>query len=244
MKNRLLKAFVFVLLCFIFVSSGYSAVEIFTKYDTTVSIHSNESMDVHKSMRLRNIHVVGIVPGRIEFKIPKIADGSVSEVKLENFRALDRYGNPIKSQVFETKNTTVIALDIFTPLLPGFEYVIDMYYTLSYDSSGLFFKNLEVPLKDESSVEIQKGTFNLQLPDNYHFTYISFKDNNTILEGNTVTWNVDRSAPDSVRMEYSYIPVKIGNMKGSYVFWILINIVLLLILTFEIRKEEIGRAHV
>ena len=88
--------------CF-FVSNVFSAVEVFTKYDTTVSINANETIDVHKSMRLRNIHVVGIVPGRIEFKIPRISEDSVSEISLSNFKVVDRYGNNIKSQVFETK---------------------------------------------------------------------------------------------------------------------------------------------
>ena len=135
------------------------------------------------------------------------------------------------------KNNTVIALDIFTPLLPGFEYIIEMDYTLAYDSSGLFFKNLEIPIKDENSVEVQNSIFTLKLPENYHYTYLSYTTDDTLIEGNEVTWDVDNYAPSSVRVEYSYLPVRIGNMKGSYVFWIVINIILLLILTYEIRKE-------
>jgi len=43
--------------------------------------------------------------------------------------------------------------------------------------------------------------------------------------------------PNSVSFEYSYLPIMIGNLKGSYVFWIAINIILLLILVYEIKKE-------
>lgn len=215
----------------------FAAVEEFSSYNTEIKINANNTMDVYKQITLRNIHIVGIVPGRIEFKIGKGTDGSVSNFELTNIRAYDRHGKEIKTKVLETKDNLVIAMDIFTPILPGFEYKIDLYYTLNFDSSGIFFKNMEIPVKEKTSINIREGSFKLELPENYYFTYISDEYNNTLVEDNVAKWTIDGTSPGSVRIEYSYIPLKFSGVKGSYIFWVIINIVLLIILSFEIKKE-------
>jgi hypothetical protein len=240
MRFNIIKVFLVLFISLLFVNTAYSAVQVFSDYDTKIQINSNNTMDINKKMNMRNIHIVGIVPGRVEFRIGTGETGSVSELELSNVVALDRYGEPIRTQVFETSDAKIIALDIFTPILPGFEYIIDLSYTLTYDSSGLFFKNMEIPLKEDTSIDIQGGTFELSLPENYYFTYLSGNSSNQQVEGNTLTWEIDSDSPPSVRIEYSYLPINFGGIKGSYLFWILINIILLIILTIEIRKEFKG----
>jgi hypothetical protein len=237
MIKTLLKLILILTICVLFTNSAYSAVQAFSQYDTEIIINSDKTIDINKTIRLQNIHSVGIVPGRIEFSIGKQAEGSVSEVKLENFQILDRYGDPYKSQIFETPQETRIAIDIFTPLLPGFEHIIDLSYTISYEDSGLFFKNLEIPIKEESSIDIVEGTISIQIPDGRYFTYISDLPNSSTVIENIATWDINDQSPSNVRIEYSIIPVKVGGLKGSYVFWILINIVLISILIREIRRE-------
>ncbi len=240
MINNIKKVLFVLFISLLFVNAAYSAVEVFTNYDTKIQINSNNTMDIQKNINLRNIHIVGIVPGRIEFKVGTGEKGSVSDLELSNVVALDRYGEPIRTQVFETNDAKIIALDIFTPILPGFEYIIDLSYTLSYDSSGLFFKNMEIPLKEQTSIEIQKGVFELSLPDNYYFTYISGNSSEQEVNDNVAKWSINKDSPQSVRIEYSYLPINFGGIKGSYLFWITINIILLIILSFEIRKEFKG----
>jgi len=217
-------------------SSAFSAVEVFSTYNTKIKINTDETIDVSKHIELQNVHVVGIVPGRIEFKIGKNVDGSVSEMIVSDIKITDRYGNDINYQIFETPKETVIALDIFLPLLPGFRYPINLDYTITYESSGLLFKNIEFPINEDTSIDIVQGTFELEIPEGYSFTYLDIATNNISIEDNVATWKIDKNSPSSGRIEYSYVPINIGGMKGSYVFWILINLLLLAILAVEISR--------
>lgn len=236
MTNSNLKLFVNLFLILFFTTSTFAAVEIFSTFDTKIKINNDETIDITKHIVLQNTHIVGIVPGRIEFKISKDVEGSVSELNLDSFKAVDRYGNDIKSQILETPKQTIIALDIFQPLLPGFQYIIDLDYKISYESSGLLFKNLQLPIKEDTSIEIIKGKFEIQLPNGKHFTYFSLSDINKTIENNTLSFNIDGKSPASAVVEYSPIPIFIDGLKGSYMFWLSINLILLMILAFEIIR--------
>ncbi len=239
MKLRKLNFIIFLLLIVFLANSTFGAVEVFSNYDTVMKLNKNNTIDVHKIILLRNVHEVGIVPGQVEFKIGKSLYDSVSNVELLDYKVLDRYGNPIKSQISDTGQFSTILLDIFTPILPGFEYKIDLYYTLEYNPEGIFFKRLQVPLKEITQIPIKKGTVELIIPDSYHFTYLSYTDNDTIVQDNSVAWEINEDMPQTLTFEYSYLPIKVGNIQGSYIFWITINAILILILFFEIRKEII-----
>jgi len=245
--SYLIRVFTCILFAFFFVSSAFATVEVFSQYDTEITINSNNTIDVHKTIYLKNIHVTGIVPGSVEFKINKKINNSDFEINVTNIQVLDRYGNPIKFKTIETKDYTVIALNIFSPLLPGFEYKMDLYYTFEYESSGFVFKSLEVPIKEISTIPVEKGTFKITIPENYGFTYISFISNTSKIDKNTAFWefNSENKMPETIAFEYSYIPLKIGDLRGSIAFWIIIDVVLFLLLILDItrrvrnrRKEE------
>lgn len=219
-----------------FIISGFSNVEVFSKYDTVLTVNTDNTIEVNKSLNLKNVYDVGIVPGQIEFKIGKGTEGSIANIDVLDVKAVDRFGTEIKSQVRKTKDYSVIILDIYYPLLPGFEYSFDLYYKLSYEPGGIFFKSLQIPLR-ESTIPIELGEFSVQLPNNYHFTYIDTQGKETDIDGNYATWDIKDDFPKSVAFEYSYIPIRFGDLKGSYVFWVSINILLLLFLVYEVRKE-------
>ncbi|MCA9458957.1 MAG: hypothetical protein KC550_00245 [Nanoarchaeota archaeon] len=214
----------------------YSSIEVFSNYNTELRVNSNNTIDVIKDLTIKNVYDVGIVPGQIEFKVGKGTEGSIGNIDISNVWAVDSFGNEIKSSVRKTKDYTVIILEVYYPLLPGFEYNFDLYYTLSYEPGGIFFKSLEIPLR-ESTIPIEAGNFKVILPDNYHFTYLSSEGENSTIDGNIASWSIKDNLPNSVSFEYSYIPMKIGSFKGSYAFWIVVNVFLLLILIFEIRRE-------
>ena len=218
------------------INMASSSVEVFSNYNTFLKINSNNTIEINKSLTLKNVYDVGIVPGQIEFKIGKGTEGSVNKIKLEDIKAYDSFGNEIKTQVRETNEYSTIILDVFYPLLPGFEYDFNLYYSLSYESGGIFFKSLQIPLR-ESTIPIEKGNFRVQLPENYHFTFLSSDGVNSSIEGDIATWKIKKDLPKEVNFEYSYLPISVGNIKGSYFFWITINIILLLILIYEIKRE-------
>lgn len=232
-----LKVFIGLIVFFVLnLNIVYSTVEVFSKYDTTMTIDPNNLIFVNKTLVLKNVYEVGIVPGQIEFKIGRGTQGSVSGIDIINVSASDRFGNEIRSQVRETQGFSIIILDIFYPLLPGFEYEFYLNYELEYDPSGIFFKSLNIPIR-ESTIPIEKGLFTVNLPNNYYFTYIDDGGTNTSIMGNTGTWDIRNNLPEQIEFEYSYLPIKIGDFQGSYVFWITINLLLVIFLIYEVRRE-------
>jgi len=230
----LLNIFLFLFL----INSVYSSVEVFSSYNSVLKVNLDNTIQISKNLTIKNIYDVGIVPGQIEFKVGKGADGSISNIGVKNVIAKDRFGNEIKTQVRSTKDYTLIILDIYYPLLPGFEYKFDLVYTIDYQPGGIFFKSLQIPLR-ESTIPIESGRFSVILPNNYYFTYLSSEGKNATIVKNLAYWEIKNDVPNSVTFEYSYIPIKIGNFQGSYVFWILINLILLGFLLNGVRKEII-----
>lgn len=247
-KRELLKFVTLILMSLYFMSSIFGAVEVFSKYDTHLKINSDNTIEVNKSLNLKNVYDVGIVPGQIEFKIGKGTEGSIANIEVVDVKAVDRFGTEIKSQIRQTKDFSVIILDVYYPLLPGFEYSFDLYYKLSYEPGGIFFKSLQIPLR-ESTIPIESGLFTVELPNNYHFTYIDTEQATAEIVNSVATWTIKDNNPKSVAFEYSYIPLNIAGLKGSYLFWILINLALVIFLVYEVKKEikrireEEGQGH-
>jgi len=235
LKVYLKKVFFVFVLILTSLSCLNASVEVFSNYDTVLTVNTDNTIDINRSLTLKNVYEVGIVPGQIEFKVAKGVDGSVDNLKVMNVSAKDKFGKDIKVQVREMKDYSVIILDVYYPLLPGFEYQFDLDYKLSYNPGGIFFKSLNIPIR-ESTIPIEKGAFRVVLPDNYHFTYFGEKVN-VNKETNSAIWDIKDNDPKSITFEYSYLPIKIKNFKGSYTFWIVINLILLLILFFEVKKE-------
>jgi len=235
MKKRLFNIFMILALFTVSLNVINANVEVFSKYNTYITVNKNYTFDVHKEIFLRNIHDVGIVPGQVEFKI--LGTKNSKNGKLTSYKVTNRYGDEIKSQTRETDTGSIILLDIFTPVLPGFEYKIDLKYTIEYESSGIFFKNIQLPLMEKTKIPIQTGIVEVTLPENYHITYIDYEDDKTILEDRKVTWEISKNVPELTSLEYSYIPIKVGWTKGSLVFWLTINLILIMILLVEIFNE-------
>lgn len=237
--NNNIKLSIYLFLAFFLISSSFAAMEIFSEYNTEITVNSNSTIDVHKTILLQNIHTTGLVPGNIEFKINKKINNSDSEIKITNIRLYDRYNNPIKFKSIETKDYNVISFDIFSPLLPGFEYKLDLYYTFEYESSGFFFKSIEVPIKEITTIPIEEGSFKISIPENYGFTYISHVSNNSQINKNNAMWqfNKENKMPETIAFEYSYIPLKFGELRGSILFWIIIDIVLFSLLILDIVRR-------
>jgi hypothetical protein len=235
-KNKFLGCFVLLFLALIFMKTAFANVEVFSDYSTELDVHTNNTIDVKKHLTLKNVYDVGIVPGQIEFKLAKGTQGSITNIDVTNVRAVDRFGKEIKTDIRKTSDHTLVILDVYYPLLPGFEYSFDLNYTLGYESSGIFFKSLEIPLR-ESTIPIENGDFVINLPEYYHFTYLDSNNDTATIEGNSAYWEIRNDMPNSIAFEYSYLPIKIGSMRGSYVFWIFINVILLAILVYEVRRE-------
>jgi len=234
---RFIKFFLSILVFLsIVVSFSYANVEVFSDYDTILKVNSDNTIQINKSLTLKNVYDVGIVPGQIEFKIGRGIDGSVGNLQIGKVTAFDSFNNQIKTSVRETESYTVIVLDVYYPLLPGFEYNFFLNYGISYEPGGIFFKSLQIPLR-ESTIPINSGEFKVILPENYHFTYLYSDESEGIISDGVATWEIKDDSPKSIIFEYSYLPINFGGIKGSYIFWICVNLFLVIFLIYEIKKE-------
>lgn len=235
-SRSFLRAFFSMFVFFATISFSYGNVEVFSNYQTVLTVNADNTLHVNKTLTLKNVYDVGIVPGQIEFKIGEGTDGSVGDIAITRVEAKDRFGTTINSQIRNTDDFSTIILDVYYPLLPGFEYQFDLFYELTYEPGGIFFKNLQIPLR-ESTIPIERGEFRVNLPDNYHFTYLDSDEGNATIENGQAVWELRNDRPKSIQFEYSYLPVKIGELQGSYVFWISINVLLMIFLIVEVRRE-------
>ena len=232
MKFRLLLLgfFIFFIVSYSFAQS----VEQFTQYDVTYTILEDGIIEVNKTMSLRNIHSVGIVPGPVDFRI-SVLEGN--DLEIFDLRATNRHGELINSNILEIFPYKIIRVNVFTPILPGFEYQINLNYKLELqNSSGLLFKRIQLPLAQDTRVPILDGRVTINVPQSHFLTHSSYRDNSTLLSSNSVTFDINEQTPEYVLIEFSRIPSRIGPIAGSLVFWIMINIILFSILIIEITR--------
>lgn len=232
MKFRLL-----LLGCFIFflVSFSYAqSVEQFTQYQVSYTFLEDGVIEVNKYMLLRNIHSEGIVPGPVEFRT-SVLEGN--EFEIFDLQATNRHGENLTSRILEFSEYTAIGINVFTPILPGFEYEINLNYKIRFNNTpGILFKRVQLPLVQQTRVPILAGNVEINVPDNHFITYSGFRDNFTTISSNTITFELTDETPEYVLIEYSRIPSRIGGFAGSLVFWILVNAILFTILIYEIVR--------
>ena len=223
----------------IFFSPIYSvSSESFSKYHSIVNFSDSKHIIITKELALKNNYDKSILPGQIEFRIGKGIGDTVVGANMEDVRVYDKDGDNMSFTIREYEEYSSLIVDVYYPLLPNFEYEFTLQYTLDFRSSGLFFKSLQVPLK-ESSIPIEDGTFEIYLPKYTYFTYLGELDEYATVKGNYGIWELGGDLPNSIEFEYSFIPIRSSIMRGSYVFWISVNVLVFLFLMFEIRKEVV-----
>ena len=210
--------------------------ESFSKYYSKVEFLDDNIIRISKDMALRNNYDRAILPGQIEFRIGSGTLDSSTNIILENIEVQDQFGRDITYSYREFEDYSSIVLDIFYPLLPGFEYEFSLIYELEFEARGIFFKSLEIPLK-ESSIPIEDGTFEVILPRNNYFTFLGELDAFATINRNVGVWELEDNLPNSVEFEYSFIPIRTPWLRGSYAFWVLINLLMFGFLIVQIRKE-------
>lgn len=231
---RLQLLIVCLVLLFTSFSFAQQNVEQFTSYNATYSFIDERIIEVDKTMSLRNLHSSGIVPGPIEFRTAVLENNGF---EIYDLNATNRYEEPITSSILEFRDYTAISVNIFTPILPGFEYEINLNYKIRINESpGILFNRAQLPLLEDTRVPILEGEVTIRAPNNTYITHTSFSDNMTQINGNSIRYELDDNTPSFTLIEYSLIPSRIGNVAGSLVFWSIVNIILFSVLIFEIFR--------
>ena len=218
-------------------SYSYADVQEFSKYSTHMNILNNNTIEISKIITLKNTHTVGFIPGEVEF----IVGNENLRLEIVSINSVDTYGNTIKHSIQNKNNSKGIMLNIQYPILPGFEYTFFLNYTLKFNPKGIFFKNINLPTS-QSSIPIDNEILTITIPNNNYFTHISSKNNITKLSSKEIRIDLVSTQAESINFEYSKIPITIPKIKGSLLFWGLINIVLLFILIkfiqFEVKRIQ------
>lgn len=224
-----------VIICMTFLSISFAqSVEQFTQYNVSYTFLEEGVIEVNKFMLLRNIHSVGIVPGPVEFRT-SVLEGN--EFEIFDLQATNRHGENLTSRILEFSEYTAIGVNVFTPILPGFEYEINLNYKIRLNNTpGILFKRVQLPLVQQTRVPILAGNIEINVPNNHFITHTNFRDNFTTISSNTITFELTDETPEYVLIEYSRVPSRIGGFAGSLVFWILVNAVLFSILIYEIVR--------
>lgn len=226
--------FLLLISCLLFFCSSYSYAEVqeFSRYETNIKILNNNTLEISKKISLKNTHSVGFIPGEVEFNVGD------EKLKLEilSVKSKDTYGNYIEHRVKNVNESRIIVLNVEYPVLPGFEYTFYLNYTLKIKPKGIFFKSIQIPTS-QSSIPLENGELKIAIPDNNYFTYIQSKNNITQINKKQIKVDLDSTKIDTVNFEYSRIPISIFNIKGSLLFWGIINLVLVLILLRIIGSE-------
>lgn len=212
--------------------------ESFSEYYSKVEFINEDTIRITKNLTLKNNYDRSILPGQIEFRVGSGTLDSATSINLSNIRAVGQNGENISYTYREYEDYSSLILDVYYPLLSGFEYEFQLEYELKLESGGIFFKNLQIPLKD-SSIPIEDGTFEVILPKNNYFTYAGELDEYATINGNKGVWDLQNNFPNTVEFEYSIIPIRTSWMRGSYLFWILVNVAMFMFLVYQIRKEVI-----
>lgn len=244
MKKNLKQIIIFFLILFnaLFSLSMLHANEIegesFSKYYSKVEFIDSNKIKISKNLTLKNNYDKSILPGQIEFRVGSGTLDSATSINMSNIVVKDSNGRNISYTYREFEDYSSLILDIYYPLLSGFEYEFELIYELNLGRSGIFFRNLQIPLKD-SSIPIEDGTFEVILPKRNYFTYAGELNEFAEIRGNRGVWDLQNNFPNTVEFEYSIIPIRTSWMRGSYLFWILVNVMMFAFLVYQIRKEVV-----
>lgn len=230
---RCSKSILFLFISLILLSNSFSKFQEFSEYNTKIIFNNDSTITIENEIHLRNTHSVGIVPGEFEFELYQYDE----EFNIIDFDVVDELGNTITTRLIENDNKTSLIMNLFTPILPGFEYTFTVSYTFEFRSSGLLFNRLEVPIIQETQLPTKSGKLEIIIPKNKRFTYVSQQSNQTDISINKLSFPIDSITSEKLLIEYSSIPIRLGNYPGSLVFWLIINTLLIILLGFQLKKE-------
>ncbi len=227
-----------ILLALFAIPATSASVLVFSEYNTQATI-AQDVIHVERDVTIRNTGQAPIIPGEMHFRFSEQIGDQLQAIDVSNVQAIDTNDNELQTRSVTRGNEQDVSVQIWDPLLPGFEYSFQMSYDLEMRTSGLLFHEINLP-REQTTVPIVNEETRFLIADNYHVTYapeteISRASGNTIIE-----WRGDI---DNRVVEYSRIPFPRTGMRAVNVFWIAIIISLLAVfmLSFLRKKNSRGK---
>lgn len=232
-----IRVFLFILIGCIFIfNSNASNVQQISSYSTNIQILNDNTLEVSKTISLENIHIIGLIPGEVEFNV-----GNENLVlNRDSIRAVDIYENIIEFEVREDEDQNqFLILNLQYPILPEFTYTFTLDYSLEFRPKGIFFKTLEIP-SIMSSIPVIEGDFTITIPPLNSITYVHPRGETISIDGSTISIDLERPEVETIYLEYSRVPLPNTGVRGSVLFWsfiyFILTIILIRLIIREIRK--------
>ncbi|MFW6013998.1 MAG: hypothetical protein ACOCZ6_01975 [Nanoarchaeota archaeon] len=207
---------------------------VFSNYKTTTTL-KDDRLHVEREVTIQNLDSNPIIPGELHFRIHELEGGERVPSKIENFRTSNEHGMEMESKEVEGSDETELVVSMWEPILPNFNYNIQMSYDIVFEPQGLLFHELIVPMED-TTVPIKNTENEFHLPSNYHVTYAEEADVRKVeREGEVyseISWDDERQ----MSIEYSVLPLPRLGTKAVNIFWGAI-IIITLILSFVLHRK-------
>ena len=206
---------------------------VFSNYDTEATI-SQDHIHIERSVTIRNNGQSPIIPGELHFRFYEEQGDTTRSILVSNVEAHAETGEELSTRSVDRGNEQDVSVQIWNPLLPGFEYSFTMSYDIEFKTSGILFHEINLP-REQTTVPIINERTRFILSDNYYITYAPNTEVNQITGNSVVEWGTNS---DQRVVEYSRIPFPRTGLRAVNVFWIAIIIALLAVFMLGFLRQR------
>lgn len=220
----------FALLMFPLVNAN---VLVFSNYDTQATI-TEDRIEIEREVTIKNNGQAPIIPGELHFRFFEQEGDEKQSILIDNVAAESQTGETLRTRSVDRGDEQDVSVQVWNPLLPGFDYTFTMRYDIMFETEGLLFHEISLP-REQTTVAIENERTRFYLDDKYHVTYAPRTEVSSMTGMSVVEWSPNE---DQRTVEYSRIPFPQTGVRGVNVFWITIILALLAVFTVSFLKQR------
>lgn len=183
---------------------------------------------------MKNIGQAPVIPGELHFRLFEQDGKEKIPIVVTDLQATGSRGADLDAVILQREDETDLSVQVWDPLLPGFNYDFTMSYEMQFEPSGIFFHEITLP-REETTIAIRRERTEFRLADNFHVTYAPGSEVSKLSGFSVVNWD---DADDARVIEFSRLPFPRVGVRAVNVFWIMIIIVLIGVLVMSSRGRK------
>lgn len=195
---------------------------VFEEYSTSYFV-KGRTMVVEKEIVLRNIGSNVVIPGEMFFEISEQHGGNFRPATVRDSIALSG-STELVSRITEHTEHTDVSVQIWNPILPGFDYTFSLSYEMDFRPQGVFFHEVVFPVERmRESIDVRNRNTRMMLPTRYSITYAPSAD----VSSDGLYKIVDWGSRTDLTLEYSVLPMpELMPFRMVSVFWLTVLVLL------------------
>ena len=206
---------------------------VFSEYNTEATI-TQDTIHIERDVTIKNNGQVPIIPGELHFRFFEQDGDTTHSIDVSNVQATSATGETLTTRAVDRGNEQDVSVQIWNPLLPGFDYSFTMSYDIEFETSGVLFHEINLP-REQTTVPIINEQTRFLLEDKYYVTYAPGTEINRISGNSVIEWRTDT---DNRVVEYSRIPFPQTGLRAVNVFWIAIIVSLLAVFMISFLRQR------